>query len=178
MVTEWAGLQPRPQAPPQSAQSTWDSVGRGGRGWDGRFKTQRGVHARDIWSAPSKQRSAPSRGIGVHPRELPLSNSISFCTFLSVGSISMGLLHMMAGWAGGGGLRKPIRKPNKTSIKPAESLHKTTISPATHHPTHQYPHGKPTIELCSNIQDSGTPSGLAQWHKQPRSLATGETGPQ
>ena len=28
----------------------------------------------------------------------------------------MGLLHMMAGWAGGG-LRKPIRKPNKTSGK-------------------------------------------------------------
>ena len=197
LVTEWAGLQPRPQAPPQSAQSTWDSeipphqhnqpappnqptlahcrqmqqehsklhkictlfsmlgeTGRGMAGWGrveqcavrkdragqcsrgaanrrgkaghggaqrgaagrgarpgaagrsgarrgaaggvarrgaagcsaagrggarrsaagaaggGRFKTQRGAHAPDIWSAPSKQRSAPSRGIGVH-RELP-----------------------------------------------------------------------------------------------------------
>ena len=40
------------------AQRGRGAAERGGRGWGGRFKTHRGVHARDIWSAPS-------RGIGV-----------------------------------------------------------------------------------------------------------------
>ena len=80
LVREWAGLQPRPQAPPQSAQSTWDS---------------------EIPPHQHNQPAPPNQPTLAHCRQMQQEHSKlhKICTLFSMlGETGRG----MAGWGGVG----------------------------------------------------------------------------